>query len=154
MFYVDKTYDHNQGLSVCFRQPLANSHCKDPHGYPLSFRLRFGAHTIDENNWVINFGGLKPIKEWLVDNFDHRTILAQNDPALADFFELYSKWNFREPLVIPFVGCEGFAKYVSDHVNDWLIDRHFIDIEERGLHLALVEVREHSANSAIYMGDR
>lgn len=153
MFYVNKTYGHEQGFTTCFRQPFANSHCRDPHGYPLSFRLRFGAERLDQNNWVIDFGGLKPIKSWLSENFDHRTVLARNDPALEDFRELYVKHGFREPLVIPFVGCEGFAKYVFDYVQDWISETHPIAMDVRGLHIAEVEVREHGANSATYTGN-
>lgn len=150
MFYVTKTYDHNLGLSACFRQPGAKSHCRDPHGYPLSFKLQFGAHTLNADNWVLDFGGLKPIKAWLVENFDHRTILAQDDPALEDFAILYAKWGFAPINILPFVGCEGFAKHVFNHVSNWLAEEHPGARHERGLHIRSVEVREHGGNSAIY----
>lgn len=153
MFYVTKTYDHNLGLSACFRQHRAKSHCHDPHGYPLSFKLTFGAEQLNSDNWVIDFGGLKPIKAWLVENFDHRTVMAADDPALGDFTVLYAKYGFAPPLVIPFVGCEGFAKFAYDYIDDWLCDAHPLDCDIRGLHLASVEVREHGANSAIYSKD-
>lgn len=153
MYYVTKTYDHNLGLSACFRQPRAESHCRDPHGYALSFKLTFGAHTLNPDNWVIDFGGLKSVKQWLVDNFDHRTVLAEDDPALLDFQSLYNKWNFQAPLILPFVGCEGFARYVSDYVSDWLLEHHASDCLIRGLHLVSVEVREHGGNSAIHTRD-
>jgi 6-pyruvoyltetrahydropterin/6-carboxytetrahydropterin synthase len=154
MYQVTKTYDHNLGLSACFRQPFASSHCRDPHGYPLSFKLTFGAERLNEDNWVIDFGGLKPIKEWLCVNFDHRTVLAENDPALEDFRELYAKHGFAEINTLPFVGCEGFAKHVFDYVSGWLEDDHCMACDVRGLHLVSVEVREHGGNSALYMGDR
>ncbi len=154
MYFVTKTYDHNLGLSACFRQPMATSHCKDPHGYPLSFKLTFSAHTLDRDNWVIDFGGLKPIKQWLVDNFDHRMILAEHDPFLEDFQALYAKCGFTPILVLPFVGCEGFAKFVYDKVDAWLGDSMPLECDIRGLRLTSVEVREHGANSAIYYGDK
>ncbi len=154
MYFITKLYDHTLGLSTCFRQPGATSHCKDPHGYPLSFKLKFGANYLDPNNWVLDFGGLKPVKAWLVENFDHRTALASNDPFLEAFQKHYAECGFREILVLPFVGCEGFAKYVFDFVNHWLEDNLFLDCDIRGLHLAEVEVREHGGNSAIYTGER
>jgi 6-pyruvoyltetrahydropterin/6-carboxytetrahydropterin synthase len=150
MFRVTKTYPHSLGLSACFRQPGAKSHCHDPHGYPLEFRLTFEASALDENNWVLDFGGLKPIKAWLADNFDHRTILAANDPFLSAFQVLYRVAGFREILVLPFVGCEGFAEYVSKHVQKWLEDEHGDAIRQRGLRLVSVECREHGGNSALY----
>lgn len=150
MFYVTKTYDHNLGLSACFRQHRAKSHCRDPHGYPLSFKLVFAAEKLNGDNWVIDFGGLKPIKEWLVETFDHRTVMAADDPALDDFQQLYAKHGFAPIIVLPFVGCEGFAKYVYDYVDAWLGDTMPLDCDIRGLRLKSVEVREHGANSAIY----
>lgn len=152
MYYVTKTYDHNLGLSACFRQPFAESHCRDPHGYPLSFKLMFGAERLNSNHWVLDFGGLKPIKAWLCSSFDHRTILAADDPALEDFRALYAKWGFAPIETLPFVGCEGFAKHVYDYVSSWLEDSHPMEMDIRGLRLVSVEVREHGGNSAIYEG--
>lgn len=153
MYSVTKTYDHNLGLAATFRQPKALSHCCNPHGYPLSFKLTFSAHTLDRDNWVLDFGGLKDIKAWLVENFDHRMVLAEHDPFLEDFQALYAKCGFTPILVLPFVGCEGFAKFVYDKVDAWLGDKHFLECDIRGLRLASVEVREHGANSAIYYGE-
>jgi 6-pyruvoyltetrahydropterin/6-carboxytetrahydropterin synthase len=149
-YRITKTYGHDLGLSACFRQPFANSHCRDPHGYPLSFKFMFEAHVLDSNNWVLDFGSLKPLKAWLVDNFDHRTLLAANDPALPDFHALYDKFGFAPVNVVSAVGCEAFAKMAWDYANAMLpLD----DRAGRGLRLVEVEVREHGANSAIYTGE-
>ena len=151
-YQVTKTYDHNLGMSACFRQPQAKSHCRDPHGYPLAFKLTFEAHTLNLDHWVIDFGGLKPVKQWLIDTFDHKTILAADDPALEDFRALYAKHGFAPILTLPFVGCEGFAKFVYEYVDFWLGDTMPLDCDIRGLKLVSVEVREHAGNSAIYFG--
>lgn len=153
MYLVTKTYGHDLGLSACFRQPGAKSHCRDPHGYPLSFKLTFAAEELDGDNWVLDFGGLKPIKAWLVENFDHRTILAEGDPALEDFAALYERHGFAPINVLPFVGCEGFARHVFEHVDEWLGDEHPLACDIRGLRIVEVEVREHGGNSAIYRRD-
>lgn len=152
MFYIDKLYDHTLGWSTCFRQPLADSHCKDPHGYPLAFRLRFGAMVLDQNNWVLDFGGLKPIKARLADEFDHRTVLAADDPFLPDFQALYAKCGFRDILVLPFVGCEAFAQHAYGVVDEWLHANYLHSIDARGLHIKSVTVHEHPGNAAIFEG--
>lgn len=151
MYQVTKTYDHNLGLSACFRQPKATSHCRDPHGYPLSFKLTFESERLNKDNWVIDFGSLKPVKAWLTETFDHRTVLAEDDEALDDFRKLYEKHNFAPIKTLPFVGCEGFAKATADFVHDWLLATMRSDMVDRGLRLVSVECREHAANSAIYM---
>ena len=43
MFMVTKHYPHSLGLSACFRQPRADSHCNQLHGYPLAFTFKFAA---------------------------------------------------------------------------------------------------------------
>jgi 6-pyruvoyltetrahydropterin/6-carboxytetrahydropterin synthase len=152
VYYVNKQYGHELGLSACFRQPFAESHCREPHGYPLAFRFKFGAISLDRNNWVMDFGGLKPVKAWLCEHFDHRTILSEADPHLDRFQEHYEACGFTPILVLPFVGCEGFAKYAFDYVGDWMAANFSKDVFDRGLHLKEVEVREHAGNSAIYEG--
>ena len=64
-YYSTKTYGPNIGLSAVFRQPLAHSHCKFLHGYSLQFKFIFSCSELDERNWVVDFGGLKPLKKWL-----------------------------------------------------------------------------------------
>ena len=60
-----KTYGNDRGLSCCFRQWRADSHCNLLHGYSLGFRFVFEADTLDERNWVYDFGDCKWIKEFL-----------------------------------------------------------------------------------------
>ena len=148
MYYVTKTYGHELGLSACFRQWKAESHCHFLHGYPLSFKFTFGAEVLDKNNWVIDFGGLKEIKAFLVDKFDHKLLIARDDPKLEQLMDLVGE-GLADPTIIPAVGCEGFAKYVFTYVDEWL---HFTDHSPRVM-LCQVEVREHGGNSAIYTGE-
>jgi 6-pyruvoyltetrahydropterin/6-carboxytetrahydropterin synthase len=71
--YSTKHYGHNIGLSAVFRQPKADhSHCHLLHGYSLAFTFTFGCDELDNKNWVVDFGGLKPLKAWLEDQFDHK----------------------------------------------------------------------------------
>lgn len=154
MYLVTKTYGHDLGLSACFRQWRAKSHCRFLHGYPLSFKLTFAADDLDENNWVLDFGGLKPVKAWLVENFDHKLLVATDDPERETLVALAGIDQLQKPLadvlVVPTVGCEGFAKYVAGFVNSWLRASMPEAVHGRRLHLVEVEVREHGGNSAIY----
>ncbi len=72
-YFSTKTYGHNIGLSAVFRQPNADhSHCHLLHGYSLAFTFTFGCTELDNKNWAVDFGGLKPLKAWLEDHFDHK----------------------------------------------------------------------------------
>lgn len=159
MFYVTKQYGHELGLSACFRQWKAKSHCRFLHGYPLSFKFVFGCEDNDLlEDWVIDFGGLKEVKLWLCNTFDHKLLIAEDDPqrerleALRDVAPgnkgrgRSSHDSLADPIILPRVGCEGFALFVFEYVDRWL---------ELGGHkprvfLASTEVREHAGNSAIY----
>lgn len=145
MFLVTKTYGHDLGLSACFRQPQAQSHCRFLHGYPLSFKFTFSAEVLDKNNWVIDFGGLKPVKKFLEDNFDHKLIIAEDDPQFDDLVKL-AELRLASINILPAVGCEAFAQFVFKEISNWMmIAGHYPRVN-----LVEVEVREHGGNSAIY----
>ncbi len=139
-----KTYGHEEGLSCCFRQWRARSHCRLLHGYALSFRLSFASAALDERNWCFDFGGLKPVRAWLHEMFDHTTLIAEDDPALADFQQLAAR-GLIDLRVLPSVGCEATARQTYDYVSA------FVESETDGrVWLDEVEVREHSGNAAVY----
>lgn len=148
-YRVTKTYGHELGLSACFRQHRADSHCRFLHGYPLSFRLEFAADKLNENNWVIDFGSLKPIKQFLVDTFDHKLLIAADDPAITALTSMARIYDCADVVVVDKVGCEAFVKMVYDKVDVWL------DATEQSdrVKILSVECREHAGNSAIYFGD-
>lgn len=149
MYQVTKTYGHDLGLSTCFRQWRAKSHCSNLHGYALSFKLTFGADELDENLWVIDFGSLKPVKAWLFEQFDHKTVVAADDYMLGDFLSNEAM----DVKVMPDgmgTGCEMFARYVFGYVNDWLVNEYNLGNSYGSrVWLVSVECREHGANSAI-----
>jgi 6-pyruvoyltetrahydropterin/6-carboxytetrahydropterin synthase len=140
-----KTYDHNEGLSCCFRQWRAvHSHCHLMHGYALAFKFVFAANELDEKNWCVDFGGLKDVKQWLHELFDHTMIVAQDDPYLPTF-QLLAASNLVDLRILPAVGCEAVAHFVFSHVNAVVCEK-----TEGRVWLESVEVREHGGNSALY----
>lgn len=147
IFKSTKTYCHNLGLSVCFRQWRAkDSHCRFLHGYALQVKLVFEACDLDERMWVVDFGGLKPVKKFLEDKFDHKLIVAGDDPELDRFLALDK--TVAEVLVFRHVGCEAFAKEIYNFVDSYLLTS-YKSAPDRVV-LRSVEVREHGGNSAIY----
>ncbi|MEB3025883.1 6-pyruvoyl trahydropterin synthase family protein [Parvimonas sp. M13] len=90
MYTITKTYGNEQGLSATFRQWRADSHCRFLHGYALGFEVTIACNddNLDARNWVYSFGGFKPFKAWLQDTFDHKTVVAEDDPQLEVFMQL------------------------------------------------------------------
>lgn len=141
-----KTYGHNIGLSACFRQPNAHSHCKLLHGYSLAFKFTFTASELDERNWVVDFGGLKPLKAWLENNFDHKTCIDVNDPHVDVFHDLEKK-GLIDLRLFEGVGVEKFAEHAFDAADALIREK-----TDGRCWVHSVECSEHGANSAIYYG--
>ena len=85
LFKSKKTYTSSKGLSCCFRQFKAESHCKYLHGYSLQISVEFKATELDERNWVVDFGGLKNLEQEFKNYFDHKTLIDKNDPHIKWF---------------------------------------------------------------------
>ena len=139
-----KTYGHNIGLSACFRQPNAHSHCKFLHGYSLQFKFTFGCDSLDERNWVVDFGGLKPLKAWLEDHFDHKVAVDKNDPHLDKMRELEAM-DLAHIRVFDGVGAEKFAEHAFNFA-----DKLVREASDNRCYCVSAECAEHGANSAIY----
>lgn len=142
-----KTYGNHIGLSAAFRQWRAQSHCKYLHGYAMGFRLVFEADELDERNWVVDFGSLKSFKGWLEDTFDHKTLVAQDDPMIDHYRSLHQA-GLIQMVEVEATGCEAFARLVFECLEVWLKDNGY----SPRVRVVEVEAFEHAANSAIYTG--
>ena len=145
-YYSTKTYGNDRGFSCAFRQWKANSHCNQIHGYSLGFKFIFEANTLDERNWVYDFGNTAWIKAYLEELFDHTTVISYDDPLLDSFKKLDEAGGCTLRMVDG-VGCERFAEIVYTDISQTI----FTETKER-VRLKSVEVFEHGANSAIYEG--
>lgn len=170
-----KTYGNDRGLSCCFRQwRSTHSHCSLLHGYSIGIRLIFESATLDDRNWVMDFGGLKAFKEWAEYMFDHTLIVAEDDPHLEMFLDMaklgkQSEGGVLDLRITEAVGCEKFAELVYKTMNEILTafqqgkrwELKDIDGQVKasftaryplgaGVRLRSAEVFEHAGNSAIY----
>lgn len=142
-----KRYGHEIGLSAAFRQWRADSHCKYLHGYALAIKFVFEADELDNRNWVVDFGSLKSLKGILETTFDHKTLVADDDPALL-LFDAMNTAGLIQMVRVPATGCEKFAEMIYDVTEIWLKDSGHAP----RVRLVSVEVCEHGANSAVYTG--
>ena len=151
-FYSTKTYNNDRGLSCCFRQwRSTHSHCSLLHGYSIGVKVIFECESLDERNWVMDFGGLKDFKQWLEHMFDHTLLIAEDDPHKDMFLNLPQ--DTASIRIVPAVGCERFAemaynelaKIIQSSVGKGTALNPTVRVKS-------VEVFEHGANSAIYEG--
>jgi len=167
-----KTYGNDRGLSCCFRQwRSTHSHCSLLHGYSIGIKLIFESETLDDRNWVMDFGGLKAFQQWAEYMFDHTLVIADDDPHLEMFKKmaelgLQDQGGVCDLRIVPAVGCEKFSelayKEMAKILNTFQLGGEYVLPNGKsftarypvgaGVHLRSVEVFEHNANSAVYEG--
>ena len=172
-----KTYGTDRGLSCCFRQwRSTHSHCSLLHGYSIGIKLVFESETLDDRNWVMDFGGLKAFKEWADYMFDHTLVIGADDPHLEKFqalaaLGLQDAGGVCDVRIVEAVGCEKFSELVYTTMenilkafqagNSWfLVAQDGTTLKEftcrypvgSGVRLRSAEVFEHAGNSAVYEG--
>jgi len=132
--------------SCAFRQWKADhSHCKFIHGYRLVAKFWFAASELDNKNWVVDFGGLKQLKEALEKQFDHTFCVAGDDPLLSYFKQLHDLGAVDLRVMQNGVGIERTAEWCYNTA-----DKIIKEITNGRCCVEKVEVWEHEKNSAIY----
>jgi 6-pyruvoyltetrahydropterin/6-carboxytetrahydropterin synthase len=130
--------------SCAFRQWKADSHCKFIHGYRLVAKFWFGCNRLDERNWVVDFGGLKELKQVLEKQFDHTFCVSADDPLLEQFKALHASGAADLRIMEKGVGIERTADWCFD-----VADAHVRGITNNRCWVEKVEVWEHEKNSAL-----
>lgn len=119
-------------IPFAHRQPKHRGHCALIHGHNWTFTVTFGCTSLDENGFVVDFGDLKYLKQWLADHLDHACVFAEGDPEkdriLAAFPHLF------KPYVMACASAEGVARHVYA-AFDALVRKH------TGGRAFLVEIR-------------
>lgn len=136
-----------------YKQWKADTHCRLNHGYSFSIRLFFGADALDKRGWVVDYGGLKELKETLKEQFDHKTIIAEDDPDLEVYKDLESR-GILKLTILPAMGCELIADMIYKYVNGVFIPECWGPGEAERIWCYRVEVRETQSNMAWREGHR
>lgn len=144
IFYSTKRFT---GFPCTHRQWKADSHCRFVHGYSREFYFEFASESLTKESWVVDFGGLKKVKEWLENMFDHTFLAAEDDPYLDQFKKL-DEQGVIQLRTLPNVGMEGTAEFVYNHVNKMIQD-----MTSGRAWISKIEVRENEKNSAIFIPD-
>jgi 6-pyruvoyltetrahydropterin/6-carboxytetrahydropterin synthase len=129
--YADLPFGH--------RQHKHKGHCNLIHGHSWTFEFEFAARELDEAGFVVDFGGLKALKEFIDIQFDHTLVLNSDDP----FKETLECMNVANITEVASCSSEGIADYIGKFVS-------FLIYNETGgrAWLHRVTVHEDSKNSA------
>lgn len=147
------TKEYHNAFPCAYRQWRADSHCNTIHGYAFSMKFYFGANQLDVRNWCADYGGLKELKKFLEDKFDHTLLVAADDPELETFKMLQEK-KMAKLTILPRLGCEGLADMLYKYVNAVYIPEMWGPSESERLWCWRVEIRETISNMAYREGHR
>ncbi|MDI1320366.1 MAG: 6-carboxytetrahydropterin synthase [bacterium] len=126
------------------RQHRHDGHCALLHGHNWSIAVTFGCSTLDENGFVVDFGKLKFLKNWIDENLDHACVLNRDDP-MREALVSVGGTKVWKPYVVDCCSCEGMAKHVFEVFNS------LVQSNTAGrARVESIEVVEDSKNSAAY----
>jgi len=121
-------------------------HCAQVHGYDRSVEFTFAGEP-DEHGWIVPFGKLKDVKDFLEYYFDHVTVLPADDPRIKNIpSAMVNDGGLLGTLrVLPSgVSMEMSSVFIWEHVN------HYIHVITNGrCYVERVRVYEHERNDAM-----
>lgn len=118
--------------------------CASVHGYDREVEFTF-AGDIDEHGWIVPFGELKTIKQFLEYYFDHVTVLPADDPRLEHITEELTLPGglLGTVRVLPSgVSMEMSSLFIWEHVNAYIYE-----VTQGRCYVERVEVFEHDRNA-------
>jgi len=134
-------------IPFAHRQHRHEGHCSRIHGHNWSFVFTFGCRELDECGFVVDFGKLKPLREWIDANFDHACVFNRDDPLLEDILAVNGKTDrpVYQPLVVDECSSEGLARHLFG-----VAEKIVRELTGGRAFLVSVEVVEDSRNRALY----
>lgn len=114
---------HYADFPFAHRQPNHLGHCSFIHGHSWGFEFEFAAKQVDECGFVVDFGKLKWLKEFLEKWFDHTLVLNDNDPWLPHLRTALASEGMAKLAdlrTMPDCSSEGIARFLLNEVGSRL----------------------------------
>ena len=140
MLTCKKTY---RDIPFAHRQHLHEGHCALIHGHNWSITVTFACSETDPNGFVVDFGDLKYLKDWIQGHLDHACCFNEDDPERETLLTAHGQ--LFKTYLLPNCSCEGIAQHLFG-IFDSMVRQH----TEGRAWLTAVEVEEDSRNSARY----
>lgn len=113
--------------------------CKNLHGHNYNFRIVVTSDKLDELGMVVDFSSLKKyVKDYLDENFDHKTIIYEKDERAEVLKSLGARIVSYNPT------AENMAEKIWEDLNCLFGDEEYF--------VELVSVEETTNNKALYGG--
>ncbi len=144
MLTCSKSY---RDIPLSHRQPNHPGRCSRLHGHSWSVTLTFASSDLDANGFVVDFGELHYLADWIDEHLDHGTIICVSDPRIEEVRNL-ARSGLLKITEVARASCEGIAEHLFV-VFDELVRQH---TKERAW-LQKIHLEEDSRNSATFEPD-
>ena len=140
MLTCKKTYFD---IPFAHRQHLHEGHCSFVHGHNWDISLTFACEQTDENGFVVDFGIVKFIKQWIDEHLDHACVFSFSDPIARTLIDAVPEaWKV---YFVEQCSCEGLAKHLFEVFNSLVLEN-----TNNRVRVIAVEVSEDSKNTATF----
>ena len=140
MLTCTKTY---RDIPFAHRQHKHDGQCALIHGHNWAITLTFACTETDDNGFVVDFGKLKYLKEWIDANLDHACLLNQDDPEKDALLQQFG--GLFKAYVLPNCSSEGLAVHLHE-----IFDAKVRTATAGRVWITAIEIEEDSKNSARY----
>jgi len=148
------TKEYVDAFPCAYRQHRAGTHCEKIHGYAFSMKFYFGSDDQDVRGWGgVDYGGLKELKVFLEQLFDHTLLVATDDPEIELYREMQQR-GICKLTELPGLGCENIADYLYRYINGVYIPDVLGSGAAERTWCYCVEIRETQSNMAFRTGHR
>jgi len=113
MLTCSKTFP---SIPFAHRQWRHDGHCSMIHGHNWTLTLTFACEQTDANGFVIDFGSLGYVKDWLSEHLDHACVFAHDDP-IKDALVAAAPEAWKVFVVESSASCEGLAMRIHQELD-------------------------------------
>ena len=104
------------GYPCSHRQWRDDGRCAFLHGYDRWIQMEWQGER-DYRGWVVDFGGLKELKQTFEHQFDHTCLIAEDDPYMSIWQQLHDENVIDMRIMDPTI--EGMTLWVAEKVQQW-----------------------------------
>lgn len=144
LFTCTKRYPE---ICVGHRNWNSGTRCARIHGYARTVEITIVARELDDRQWVMDLGNLRFIRDELVEMWDHKQLVADNDPLLEDFKRLEDKGALSLTILDHSRGWGPGLEGSCQHLYDTFREK-VREASNGRCHISKVEIWEKSENRA------
>ena len=134
-------------VPIAHRQHRHPGRCRLVHGHGWTIRVTFGAAEPDANGFVVDFGSLGGLADWIDDRLDHGILLSRDDEAGRAMVDAAPELFKVTWLAV--ASCEGLAAELLTVFSGLLREK-----EGDRAWIERIEVWEDDANQVTLVADR